>query len=589
MRICPECEKKSNERTCAECRTATVPLSSVTAPSDPLIGSRIGNYEIQGVIGRGGMGVVYRGLQLSMDRPVAIKVISPSLAKDLQVVKRFQREAKLTSKLQHPNSIRVYDFGLTEDGVPYLVMELLEGRELVAEMRTTRQLPLDRAVMLVTQVLKALNEAHGLGIVHRDLKPANIFLSRMGEDELVKVMDFGIAKVIRGETDSSNQNLTQAGLLVGTPQYMSPEQIKGTAIDHRSDLYSLGCIFFQMLSGHVPFTAENPIAVMMMHTADTPPPIANFRPDLANHAGLQDALDRLLAKAPADRPVSAMHAINLLQRVAPASVENTGGVEVMALDTAGFRRLETSRQQSVPNPMTPMPSGGIPAGHVPPTAELPRGIPAAAATRQAPPSTGPGTDPQLKAAGLPAAPAISHQEETEDGSGPEDEETDTGARPARARVPLVMAVAGSLGMAAAGITFFAVGRTPPVPLPVVEPQVAAAPPPAGEPKAEKVILKLRSTPPGATAFVENEPVGVTPLDHEVPRGSRALTVRMELAGYVHATSETVPSQGQTMALELTRAQADAPAGKAGARKKAAGKGKVTTKNKASDADLLEDL
>jgi serine/threonine protein kinase len=343
-RICHRCHRRTSQQRCPTCGIETIGLDK---DPDGLIGATVGGqYRIASRLGRGGMGMVYRAIQLSVDRPVAVKVISQRFASDTKVIKRFQREAKLTSKLQHPNSIRLYDFGLTETGLPYLVMELLEGHELAREIKNVGQMPLPRAVNLATQVLKALHEAHGHGIVHRDLKPANIFLHRVaGEGDMVKVMDFGIAKMFRAEGDHA-ATLTAAGFIVGTPQYMSPEQCSAERVDHRSDLYSCGIILYQMLAGRPPFIGETPMAILVKQTQEMPPLIGAFRPDLVGNAALGEAFERLLAKRADERPASALHAIKLLQLAAPGAGE-TSLQPLEGLDTDAFRRMELARRTQI--------------------------------------------------------------------------------------------------------------------------------------------------------------------------------------------------------------------------------------------------
>ncbi|MEW5847608.1 MAG: serine/threonine-protein kinase [Myxococcota bacterium] len=299
--------------------------SSVTSGVDDpegLVGSRrIAPYEIVEVIGRGGMGVVYRAVHLPSQWPVAIKVVSRELTHDLEVVQRFQREASLTGKLRHPNIIRELDFGCTDDGLLYLVMEYVRGCELAEVLRHGTQLPLTRALRVTVQVLHALEEAHGRGIVHRDLKPANIFLHDAPEGpEVVKVMDFGVAKVFQGEVRDLAQ-LTQSGLMVGTPAYMSPEQILGEPLDGRSDLYSLGIVLYEMLAGAPPFHDDTVAGVMLAQTSDAPRPIGSIRADLATDHKLQAVLDWLLSKRPQDRPANAREAAAMVQLLSASGEE----------------------------------------------------------------------------------------------------------------------------------------------------------------------------------------------------------------------------------------------------------------------------
>jgi tRNA A-37 threonylcarbamoyl transferase component Bud32 len=221
------------------------------------IGSN-GRYRIQDVIGEGGMGVVYEAHDVQVDRQVAIKLVRRECLTDSKFVTRFRRELEVTSQLRHPSTIRVYEHGETDDGRPYMVMELLTGQSLAERLEQGR-IPEFQGLQFARQIAESLSEAHEHGIFHRDLKPDNIFIETVGVTTVIKVLDFGIA----GGVDALK--LTRAGEVFGTPQYMSPEQCNGTDLDHRTDIYSLGCILYEMLEGKPPFSAESPMATMLKH------------------------------------------------------------------------------------------------------------------------------------------------------------------------------------------------------------------------------------------------------------------------------------------------------------------------------------
>jgi serine/threonine-protein kinase len=261
-----------------------------------------GHYRIDALLGVGGMGAVYRGLQLSVQRPVAIKLISGASPDRAELVSRFRREAEATARLSHPNTVRLIDFGVTDDDELFMVMELLDGFDLATLLRRGPLPPL-AALRIVRQVLLALCEAHALGIVHRDLKPDNVFLSRVqGAETFVKVMDFGIAGLPRTR---DAPRLTFTGEVMGTPAYMSPEQAQGRAVDARSDLYSIGVMLFEMLSGAPPFANHTLVSLLVAHVTRTPPRLDQRQLALPLQAELQRLLDALLAKQPDDRPPSA--------------------------------------------------------------------------------------------------------------------------------------------------------------------------------------------------------------------------------------------------------------------------------------------
>ncbi|MET0388788.1 MAG: protein kinase [Polyangiales bacterium] len=274
---------------------------TLVAPADPHIGRTLGGqYRIESLLGRGGMGCVYRGVQLSVNRAVAIKLITGTLPHPPEWVARFRREAEATARLSHPNSVRLFDFGVTEAEELYMVMELLEGQDLGCHLREHGPLSPLAALQITRQVLSALAEAHSLGVVHRDVKPDNVFLARVhGGDLVAKVMDFGIAGI---ERSSSRGRLTGAGLVVGTPAYMSPEQAQGHAFDGRTDLYSVGVMLFELLTGHQPFEPNTAVSVLVAHVTQPPKRLSDFGVKLPQHAGVQALLDGLLAKDPQQRP-----------------------------------------------------------------------------------------------------------------------------------------------------------------------------------------------------------------------------------------------------------------------------------------------
>lgn len=283
--------------------------------TDQMIGKTIaGRYEILQKLGEGGMGVVYKAMQTSVERIVALKILHPHMTVNEEAVKRFQREAKTTSKLRHINSIHIYDFGV-EDNLSYLVMEYIEGESLDDVIRKSGPLDVPHFANIVRQVCYALAEAHDLGIVHRDLKPSNIYLSRKRDGaEEVKVLDFGIAKVV-GEQQGMTR-LTQTGMIIGTPQYMSPEQVEGMPLDHRSDIYSLGIIMYELLTGETPFQADTPFQLLMKHVKEKPVPPRKFRPNRA----IPEAVEKIVLKALEKDPAKRFQSINELRESLEAAV-----------------------------------------------------------------------------------------------------------------------------------------------------------------------------------------------------------------------------------------------------------------------------
>ena len=257
-------------------------------------------YRLDAVLGRGGMATVWRGVDERLGRRVAIKLLDRANA-DPAMLQRFDREARTAGGLTHPNIVAVYDVG-TDNGVPYLVMELIDGTS-VAALLASGPLPLDQAVDITRQACDALAMTHAQGVVHRDIKPANILLNTTGT---VKVCDFGIARL----THQQQTELTTPQMAIGTSAYMAPEQISGAAVDARTDLYALGCVMYAMLTGHPPFTGDNPLAVLWQQQHQSAPAVASLRPDTPGD--LDALIVRLLAKNPSDRPASATEVRNRL-------------------------------------------------------------------------------------------------------------------------------------------------------------------------------------------------------------------------------------------------------------------------------------
>jgi serine/threonine protein kinase len=348
MLYCPKCGRHYSSDV-LECLEDGTPLKAeatvaFSLAEDPLIGKVFnGKYRLEGLIGEGGMGAVYRATHLLIDRPVAIKVLSPAFGEDDAARTRFQREARAAGRLQHANAVAVTDFGTSTDGYLYIVMELLEGRSLREVL--AREAPLDqaRSVSLMLQVSAAVAAAHEAGIIHRDLKPANIFIQqRKHAPPLVKVLDFGIAKLVADSLDESEQqSLTQTGVMIGTPRYMSPEQCESRELTPASDVYSLGIILYEMLTGTTPFSGSSPLAIAMKHSNEYPQPPRQYVSTIAPE--LESVVLHALEKNPANRPQDAGAFRSDLYTVA-----QTLGLEHFA--GGGIHSLDTLRNAGVESP-----------------------------------------------------------------------------------------------------------------------------------------------------------------------------------------------------------------------------------------------
>lgn len=309
---------------------------SASSSSSNLIGTRLDDYQIMRRLGRGGMADVYVALHQTLERQVALKVLRRQLASDAGYVERFRREARAAAKLNHPNIVHVYEVGRYQE-YHYIAQELIDGGNLKDEVERTGPLTPDAALEVLRAVSSALFAAHQAGITHRDIKPENILRSLRGE---IKVADFGLARVGTGN------DLTQVGLTMGTPRYMSPEQVQGKTADSRSDLYSLGCTMYFLLSGRPPFEADDALAIAIQHMHETPPPLAKTRGRNDVPDWLIAIISRLMSKAPSDRFGDANQILSALdQSGASASASTIGGTTEATILLQRAMRTEAARRR----------------------------------------------------------------------------------------------------------------------------------------------------------------------------------------------------------------------------------------------------
>jgi len=431
-----------------------------------------GRYRLGHKLGEGGFGAVYRATHVEMGTDVAVKIMHPGRG-NADAAKRFALEAKRSAGLRHPNTISVFDFGETPDGLLYIAMELLAGQSLAALLERERALSATRAKHLLVQILAALEAAHERGLVHRDLKPDNVFLVRVGKDpDFVKVLDFGIAKAL-----DVTSGITASGTIIGTPAYMSPEQCRGLELDTRADLYSLGCMAFQMLAGRLPFASDNALGFLLAHAQEPPPDLVAVS-EGAVPVTLAAWVGRCLAKAPDDRYASAEDARAALERC------TTAGAEAPVVAPTNARAYETG---SVTGRDALAPARRWPWIAV---ALFVFGALVAVLTLG-----GPVSGPPVEVSGAaPAAIASSRSQ------------APTAAAPS-AVAPVVSA---------------------PTPAPPTAPP-STAPPPAPAPERS---ARIESTPTGATVRVAERDVGTTPYTVRWPAESGPPTVSLSLTGYV---------------------------------------------------------
>jgi len=361
--------------------TAVCPKDGVflKPPKDVLTGHRQGNYLFMGRLGKGGMGTVYRGEHVIIRKDVALKVLHRSLAHHPQILERFVMEARAASMIRHPNIVDVTDFGELPDGSPFFVMEFLDGPTLDRVITRSGALPLYRTVNILKQVCRALHACHAEGVVHRDLKPENIVLlprqgqrdlvflpdapgesplvRKEGQWDLVKILDFGVASIHR-MTANLDRQTSAKGVVLGSPYYISPEQASGGTGDFRSDIYALGVILFEMLTGEVPFGGESPLEIIDHHVHDPVPLPSAVRPDLPIPPEADRLVQRAMAKRPRDRHPSAAAFLE--------DLSHCFGDAVYGRDLDRFLHVQRQRTKAMGSGMAQRPRGGPPGPSPPP-------------------------------------------------------------------------------------------------------------------------------------------------------------------------------------------------------------------------------
>jgi serine/threonine protein kinase len=507
----------------------TGPLASVTVPTpaptpvpavDPLLGQTLaGRYAIVRKLGEGGMGAVYLASHNVLEKQLALKVLHGELARKPELVERFINEAKAASRIRHENIIDISDFGKTDDGYVFFAMELLTGRDLHDEIARARLagmlLPWSRTKKIFLQICSALSAAHARGIIHRDLKPENVYLvDFLGDPDFVKLLDFGIAKMT--EVSEQDRKLTRTGMLFGTPEYMSPEQARGEAVDPRVDVYAMGCILFQMVTGRVPFEADNFMGVLTLHLTEQPPTIP---PEVFDRIGapreLARVIDRALTKDRAGRFASIDDMANAVRAACkepavaagaiPASITPAPSVQAPAV-TATRQRTKWTGNLSVPVEEEPPP----------PPQRRPRSM-----------------LPIAIGAGVAVAGAA-------------------------VAIAIVMSRGGSEKQAEAPVAMAQADAAAPVALP--------PPPPAQEPALAEALITIDSTPHNAQIvdLATNKSIGKTPLTFKLPGSRTPRRFQLALAGFQDVTVELVPdAPKQTFNEKLVKAVASSPQRDAG--------------------------
>jgi tRNA A-37 threonylcarbamoyl transferase component Bud32 len=454
-------------------------------------------YRILGKLGEGGMGVVYLAEHVIIEKRVALKVLSRDFARKADLVQRFMQEAKAASRIGHENIVDITDFGETPSGSVFFAMEYLDGHDLAHHIRTGGPMFFDRARHIATQICRALGAAHAKGIIHRDMKPENVFLiEREGRTDFVKILDFGIAKMSSLDSEAGGSRLTRTGMIFGTPEYMSPEQARGDRPDHRVDVYAVGCILYEMLTGDVPFHADTFMGVLTRHMFDAPEPMTQRSPSIALPSGAEEVVMRALAKDREQR-------FQTMKEFSLALAACGGGMNV-----AEAWGDEPSHVERSATGLRPMITGLSPM-----------------------------ISARMEQLALPTAPA---QE----------------AGQKRSRMIWYLAGAMIAAGAIGGAGYHLVTRRPlTVQAPVVPPSVEISsastndvPLPAAHVK-DMAKLEVRTTPPGAEVFIGSVSRGLTPLVLELPRAD-PVAITLRKASFRDHEETLTPKSDRTYEFQL---------------------------------------
>ncbi len=508
-RYCPSCQRelRRDERRCPDCggsaagqddthwssvapREADAGSPEFEPEFDPqsLIGEVVGGrYRLERLLGQGAMGAVYRGVQLALTKPYAIKVLLPSLAKDAHFIARFQQEARIAAAIRHPGLVEVFDYGV-EDGLAYSVMELLQGKTLAEHVAKDVALPPEVAVRIVAEAADAVAVAHEKGVIHRDLKPANLFLTRGDSGRVVvKVLDFGVSKATIF-SPAGHAPMTMSGSVCGTPAYMSPEQGRAGAVDGRTDIYALGVVLYRLLTGKVPFDHPEPVAVMYMHL-ERPVPSLSLPSGAELPPALVEVVSRALAKRPEDRFATMLEFAQALRSVVEPGAESWGAVSPTA----------SSADRTVALPATAKPISAVEG-----SGTSSRSSASLSAKASGPPSRPPASS-SAKSSGPPSRPPASSKAS---GASPRVSSTLSGEEHAsRSNVWRIgIPAAGALALIGAIAVAFAVRRVPEAP--ADEAEVPMSPPVSV--RAQPPVAKPAVVPPTVP-----QPTVQTPLDEEV--------------------------------------------------------------------------
>ncbi len=522
MATCPSCRTTydGTVTTCPKDGAALLPESAfLNADIDLVAGDKVGEYKVEGKLGQGGFGAVFKGVHPLIGKQVAIKVLNRQFSSNPQMVSRFIAEARAVNQIGHRNIIDIFSFGVLADGRQYYVMELLGGMTLDKLMSTRGALPIEESLAILRAVARALDAAHAKGIAHRDLKPENIYVASDDDGApFPKLLDFGIAKLLGSDERSTHK--TNTGVPIGTPYYMSPEQGRGVGVDHRTDYYAFGVMAYELLAGRLPFEGENYMDVLMRHMMDAPPAPSTV-------SGLPVALDapilRFLEKDPAKRPASVTEGLRALEDAARGL-----GVPVPIARTSGMA-TPTPAPSLTGGPRTPSPDGSV--GSLPTLAATDTLNDLRGSVLGAPPSKPARSGLVLGLAGLAIAGAAAL---------------------------IVVKVMG--GDRAPNASLAQPGRVAPVDAATRAPSPDAAAAVAisslRRPDAAPVTVKvdLEGTPPGAEVVLDGRVLGRVPGPITLVRSELQVSLEIRARGYRTTRLLVTPSADDTRQVKLERAK-----------------------------------
>ena len=587
--VCPACNTRyEHGQFCAKDGTPLV--RDAAASKADLVGQVLADrYRIQRLLGEGGMGQVYEAHHVNINKRFAIKLLRPEIVSNPEAVARFRQEAWSASSIGHENIVEIDDFATLPDGSVYLAMEFLQGRALAERMREEAPIEVAEALDIFIQVAHGLAAAHGKGIVHRDMKPENIFLAEKHGRTVAKILDFGIAKVSGGEA----QSLTRTGAIFGTPHYMSPEQAIGNPLDHRSDIYSVGVIMYEVFTGRVPFEAESFMGILTKHITSQPKPPREAAPDRNIAPEVEAVIMRAMAKEPSNR-------YQTMEALAHDLVEVAQVLAPQLLTPSGSRPIAPPRSslRQTPNPSAPISVPSVPAAKAP---SQPMAVPTPTPTPTPTPPESPaakpaGTTPSsgwtafgatLEASRQKSQPHPAVEAAATGGSQPMAAVSapDTIADPSApsiiepapvppvtsgAGVKIAIAVGALIVLGGGAAAFFLVPKTktPPVvvqpkqvdptpakdPTPVTPPTTAPTTPPEAKPASAQHLVLVDSEPPGASIVRDGAILGETP--ETVPVEGAPIAVVLKKEGYVDEPVIVDPAKGRKLLVRLEKLKKD---------------------------------